>query len=177
VTPDELDAVLSDRPDLNPFECDLVAALREAWAVNADVITWGSRLSHEKAGVEVDLNAARAEVERLTGIITQASGDKGFDNHVRLLYDPDGLDILMEHNPHVRAEVERLHTEPMKAHESRLSDENVRLRRERNDALAAIDRVRALRDQCAKPNNRERRTYYGDVAEQIARALDGEEKS
>lgn len=32
MTPDELDAVLADRPDLNPFEEALIASLREAWA-------------------------------------------------------------------------------------------------------------------------------------------------
>ena len=35
MTPDELDAVLADRPDLNPFEEALIAALREAWADSA----------------------------------------------------------------------------------------------------------------------------------------------
>ena len=65
MTPDELDAVLSDRPDLNPFEEALIAALREAWADNERTLEYVRNADQRVIEADQRTDAAEREVKRL----------------------------------------------------------------------------------------------------------------
>lgn len=60
-----------------------------------------------------------------------------------IVYGVGQVRQIIEAAMRLENEVERLNTEPMKAFESQMTDDNARLRRERNEALAEVERLRA----------------------------------